>query len=64
MRVEHLCTPSPVTLGGMKGMAEGTSIGGPAAVLNAVADALSPFGFRVTELPLSPRAIWEGLRAP
>jgi carbon-monoxide dehydrogenase large subunit len=60
--VEHLMTPSPHTLGGMKGMAEGSSIGAPAAVLNAVADALSPFGFRIGRLPLSPQAIWEALQ--
>ncbi|HST40152.1 MAG TPA: xanthine dehydrogenase family protein molybdopterin-binding subunit, partial [Conexibacter sp.] len=63
IEVGHIVTPSPRTLGGMKGMAEGSSIAAPAAVLNAVADALSPFGFSVQRLPLSPQAVWDGLRA-
>jgi carbon-monoxide dehydrogenase large subunit len=62
IEVDHIVTPSARTFGGMKGMAEGTAIAAPAAVLNAVADALSPFGFEVTRLPLSPQAIWAGLR--
>jgi carbon-monoxide dehydrogenase large subunit len=36
---------------------EGGAIGAPPAVVNAVADALAPFGVRVTELPLTPSAI-------
>jgi carbon-monoxide dehydrogenase large subunit len=62
IEIGHIVTPSPRTLGGIKGMAEGSSIAAPAAVLNAVADALAPFGFEVRRLPLSPQAIWDGLR--
>ncbi len=40
-------------------MGEGGAIGAPPAVVNAVADALSPFGVRVTHLPLSPSHIVE-----
>ena len=40
--------------GGYKGVGEGGAIGAPAAVVNAVADALSPFGVRITRLPLGP----------
>jgi aerobic carbon-monoxide dehydrogenase large subunit len=57
IEIEHLCTPSPRTFGGMKGMAEGMAIGAPAAVINAVMDALSPFGARVDTLPLNPAAV-------
>lgn len=57
MELLHLETPSPVTLGGVKGMAEAGSIGAPAAVINAVADALSPFGVTVHESPLSPERV-------
>ena len=39
---------------GSKGMGEGGQIAAPAAVANAVADALVPFGARVTRLPLTP----------
>jgi carbon-monoxide dehydrogenase large subunit len=36
---------------------EGGAIGAPPAVVNAVADALSPFGVTLTQLPLSPERI-------
>jgi carbon-monoxide dehydrogenase large subunit len=54
VEVEHLVTPSPVTEGGIKGMGEGGLIGAPAAVVNAVADALSPFGVSLDRTPLRP----------
>ena len=40
IEVDHLETPSPVTEGGFKGMGEGGLIGGPSAIVNAIADAL------------------------
>lgn len=43
--------------GGYKGVGEGGAIGAPPAVINAVADALAPFGVRIDRLPLSPQAI-------
>ena len=49
----HIETPSPGP-GGYKGVGEGGAIGAPPAVVNAVADALAPFGVTVTRLPLSP----------
>jgi carbon-monoxide dehydrogenase large subunit len=52
----HIETPGPGA-GGYKGVGEGGAIGAPAAVVNAVADALAPFGVTVTHLPLSPAAI-------
>ncbi|HET8786832.1 MAG TPA: molybdopterin cofactor-binding domain-containing protein, partial [Candidatus Limnocylindrales bacterium] len=54
VEVEHLATPSPVTEGGIKGMGEGGLIGAPAAVVNAIADALSPFGVSIDRTPLRP----------
>ncbi len=47
----HIETPS-AGAGGFKGVGEGGAIGAPAAVVNAVADALSPFGLTITKLPL------------
>jgi carbon-monoxide dehydrogenase large subunit len=41
--LDHLETPSPVTVGGFKGIGEGVMVGGPAAVICAVVDALAPF---------------------
>jgi carbon-monoxide dehydrogenase large subunit len=43
--------------GGYKGVGEGGAIGAPPAVVNAVADALAPFGVDVTSQPLTPHAI-------
>jgi carbon-monoxide dehydrogenase large subunit len=52
----HVVTPGPGP-GGYKGVGEGGAIGAPPAVVNAVADALSPFGVTVDRLPLSPEAV-------
>jgi carbon-monoxide dehydrogenase large subunit len=52
----HVETPSPGP-GGYKGVGEGGAIGAPPAVVNAIADALAPFGVRATELPLTPSKI-------
>ncbi len=49
----HVETPSRGP-GGYKGVGEGGAIGAPPAVVNAVADALSPFGVSITRLPLGP----------
>ena len=53
IEVIHLDRPSPTTLGGFKGVGEGGTIGAPAALANAVADALAPLGIDVTELPVT-----------
>jgi carbon-monoxide dehydrogenase large subunit len=52
----HIETPSPGP-GGYKGVGEGGAIGAPPAVVNAVADALSPFSVTLTRLPLTPSRI-------
>ncbi|WP_406603482.1 xanthine dehydrogenase family protein molybdopterin-binding subunit [Nocardia aurantia] len=52
----HIETPSPGP-GGYKGVGEGGAIGATPAVINAVADALAPFGVEISRLPLSPAAI-------
>ena len=54
----HIETPSAGP-GGYKGVGEGGAIGAPPAVVNAVADALSPFGVEINRLPLSPARILE-----
>ncbi|HXY90961.1 MAG TPA: xanthine dehydrogenase family protein molybdopterin-binding subunit [Acidimicrobiia bacterium] len=58
----HIETPSGGP-GGYKGVGEGGAIGAPPAVVNAVADALSPFGVTVTRLPLGPSQIVGLLRS-
>jgi 2-furoyl-CoA dehydrogenase large subunit len=49
---DHLETPSPLTRLGAKGCGEGSSMSLPAAIANAVADALAPAGVDITSLPL------------
>jgi carbon-monoxide dehydrogenase large subunit len=63
MRIEHLATPSPYTRFGQKGIGEGGAIAPPAAIANAVNDALAPLGVELTESPLTPRRIVEALMA-
>lgn len=54
-------TPSPLNPLGAKGIGEAGSIGTPAALANAVMDALSPLGVRHLDFPLTPRRIWEAI---
>lgn len=56
IEVGHVETPSPGP-GSFKGVGEGGAIGSTPAILNAVADALSPFGVEISKLPLSPATI-------
>jgi carbon-monoxide dehydrogenase large subunit len=62
VEIGHIETPAD-TEGGFKGMAEGGTIGAPAAVANAVADALAPLGVRLTDFPLGPSQIIEAIMA-
>jgi carbon-monoxide dehydrogenase large subunit len=52
----HVITPSSGP-GGYKGVGEGGAIGAPPAIVNAVADALAPFGVTITRLPLRPETV-------
>jgi carbon-monoxide dehydrogenase large subunit len=56
-------TPSPFNPLGAKGVGEGGSIGTPAAVANAVADALTPLGIRHLDPPYTASRVWEAMRA-
>ena len=55
--IGHVETPSPFTEYGVKGGGEGGRMIAPAAIAAAVEDALSPFGVRVDEVPLTPERI-------
>jgi carbon-monoxide dehydrogenase large subunit len=55
-------TPSPFNPLGAKGVGEGGSVGTPAAVANAVADALAPLGIRHLDPPFTASRVWEALR--
>lgn len=53
----HLEHPSPRNPLGVKGVGEGGAIAPPAALANAIEDALAPFGVRITEGPLTPARV-------
>ncbi|MDR5683486.1 MAG: xanthine dehydrogenase family protein molybdopterin-binding subunit [Armatimonadota bacterium] len=55
-------TPSPTNPLGAKGVGEAGTIGGTPAFVNAVVDALAPFGIRHLDMPLRPERIWRALR--
>jgi 2-furoyl-CoA dehydrogenase large subunit len=60
----HVESPSPFTLYGAKGCADGSVVPASAAIANAVSDALAPTGVRANELPATPMRVWNWLRAP
>lgn len=60
--VLHVESPSPSTLGGFRGMGEGGTIGAPAAIANAISDALAPLGVEVNELPATPERLFRRAR--
>lgn len=62
IEVGHIESPGPNPLG-VKGMGEGGAIASPAAVVNAVADALSPLGVKVSGSPLGPKQVLDMLAA-
>lgn len=51
-------TPSPTHPIGAKGVGESATVGSPAAVVNAVVDALGPYGVRHADMPLTPANVW------
>ena len=63
LRIVDHCTPSPLTTFGQKGSGEAGYLGAPAAIANAVNDALGPFGISVDTLPISHLALWEAISA-
>jgi carbon-monoxide dehydrogenase large subunit len=61
IRIHHFETPSPHTEFGAKGMGEGGAIAPPAAIFNAVNDALRGLGAEVAHTPLTPRRLLEAI---
>ena len=68
LELHHLETPAPSIAGGYKGAGEAGTTGAPAAILNAVNDALAPFGAAITDQPITRervvRALRDGRRRP
>ena len=63
LEVHHVVTPSPLNPLGVKGAGEGGTLPAPAAIANAVADALRPLGVEVTEMPLTRERLWRRVQA-
>jgi carbon-monoxide dehydrogenase large subunit len=61
--VDRTVTPSPLNPLGVKGVGEGSACVAPPAIVNAVVDALAPFGIHHVDIPLTPEKIWRAIRA-
>jgi aerobic carbon-monoxide dehydrogenase large subunit len=59
--VHHRNTANRLTPLGIKGMAEGGTMGAIGVIANAVNDALAPLGCRIEEQPLTAERIWRCL---
>jgi aerobic carbon-monoxide dehydrogenase large subunit len=62
-RLDHMETPSPYTQFGVKGIGEGGAIAPPAAIVNAVNDALRPLGAELMQSPVTPHRIVQAILA-
>src|SRR5438477_5342241 len=56
-------TPSPVNPLGVKGVGEAGTIGATPAIVNAVVDALSPYGVKHVDMPVRPESVWKLINA-
>ena len=59
----HVEAQLPATVGGFRGMGEGGTIGAPAAIANAISDALSPLGIEIDTLPATPERLFQLVQA-
>jgi carbon-monoxide dehydrogenase large subunit len=57
--LDNTVTPSPVNPMGVKGVGEAGTIGSTPSIVNAVVDALKPFGVRHIDMPLRPEKLWK-----
>ena len=63
IRLAHMETPSPYTRFGVKGVGEGGAIAPPAAIVNAINNALMPLGAEVLSVPATPQRILDAVFA-
>lgn len=63
IKIDHMSTPSPFTVFGVKGAGESSAIAPPAALANAVSDALAAVGASINETPMTPLRVWEQIQA-
>jgi carbon-monoxide dehydrogenase large subunit len=62
IELHHIETPSTQSITKAKGLGEGGTIGAPAAVMNAITDALTPFGVEIDTMPATPQRIRAAIR--
>jgi carbon-monoxide dehydrogenase large subunit len=60
--LDRTVTPSSTNALGVKGVGEAGTIGAPAAVMNSVVDALSPYGITNLDMPASPWKVWQAIQ--
>jgi carbon-monoxide dehydrogenase large subunit len=60
--LDHTVTPTPANELGVKGIGEAGTIASSAAVINAVCDALSPFGIKHVDMPATPDRLWKMIK--
>ncbi len=58
----HTVTPSPHHPFGAKGIGESATVGSPPAIVNAVCDALAPFGVAHIDMPCTPGRVWDAMQ--
>jgi carbon-monoxide dehydrogenase large subunit len=63
IELHHTVTPSVNSVTKAKGLGEGGGIGAPGAIINAINDALSPFGVQIDEMPATPQRVRAAIRA-
>ena len=59
---DHTVTPSPHHPIGAKGIGESATVGSPPTIVNAIVDALKPYGVRHLDMPCTPSRVWEAMQ--
>jgi carbon-monoxide dehydrogenase large subunit len=59
---DQTVTPSPHHPLGAKGVGESATVGSPPAIVNAIIDALSPYGVKHLDMPCTPSRVWEAIQ--
>jgi carbon-monoxide dehydrogenase large subunit len=59
---DHTVTPSPHHPFGAKGIGESATVGSPPTIVNAVCDALAPYGVRHIDMPCTPGRVWDAMQ--
>jgi carbon-monoxide dehydrogenase large subunit len=60
---DYTVTPSPHHPIGAKGVGESATVGSPPVIMNAIVDALAPFGVGHIDMPATPSRVWEAINA-